>query len=44
MSGSGPSVFAIYQEEEKAAQALREFKETADFSDCYGALTQFVYR
>ena len=34
----------IYQEEEKAAQALREFKETADFSDCYGALTQFVYR
>jgi 4-diphosphocytidyl-2-C-methyl-D-erythritol kinase len=44
MSGSGPSVFAIYQEEEKAAQALREFKETEDFSDCYGALTRFVYR
>jgi len=43
MSGSGPTVFAIFAEEdrEKAAAALQEMETDARFTDCRGFLTSF---
>lgn len=42
MSGSGPSVFAIFEEKERARAALEAFRREEAFKDCYSVCTDFV--
>ena len=44
MSGSGPSVFALYENKEKAADALEAFFRSPVSEGCFGALTELYTR
>ena len=44
MSGSGPSVFALYESGERAAEALEAFRKSPVSEDCFGTLTTFFSR
>jgi 4-diphosphocytidyl-2-C-methyl-D-erythritol kinase len=44
MSGSGPSVFAIYETRERAAGALEAFWRSPVSEGCFGTLTTFFSR
>lgn len=44
MSGSGPSVFAIYENKERAAAALEAFFGSPVSEGCFGTLTEFFTR
>ena len=44
MSGSGPSVFAIYDSGERAAAALEAFRKSPVSEGCFGTLTTFFSR
>lgn len=44
MSGSGPSVFAIYENKERAAEALEAFFGSPVSEGCFGTLTEFFGR
>lgn len=42
MSGSGPTVFAIYEDRQRAAEALEAFGESPCAAGCESFLTEFV--
>lgn len=44
MSGSGPSVFALYENRERAAEALEAFFRSPVSEGCFGILTEFFTR
>lgn len=44
MSGSGPSVFALYENKERAADALEAFFGSPVSEGCFGILTEFHSR
>lgn len=44
MSGSGPSVFALYESGERAAEALEAFRKSPVSEGCFGTLTTFFSR
>ena len=44
MSGSGPTVFAIFADMEEAARAARAFEEADKEKDCKVIVCDFVYR
>ena len=44
MSGSGPSVFALYEKKERAAAALEEFFLSPVSEGCFGTLTELYTR